>query len=456
MAETPADNDHPQAELAALRQRIAALEQTSAAQQQQLEHYAAENARLQAALSQQTAALRESRGMLWGLLDNASAIIFARDLQGRFILVNQRYCKVVLNRPPDEVMGKTPYDLFPAETASVFMGNDQQVLRGGEPIEREEMIPHYNEAHPRTYLAIKFPLYNEQGDIFAVGGISTDISDRKKAEEAMRANQRMLQSILDNSTATIFVRDLESRFLLINNCYLSHVLQRSAEEVIGKTLADLYPPETAAILTQQDQEVIAANVPIEREQEIPQDDGTHTYLAIKFPLYDEQGRLYATGGISTDITQQKRIEQERAALQAQIIEAQRAALRELSTPLMPLSSEVLAMPLIGTIDSARAQQVMETLLEGIAMHQASSAIIDITGVQVVDTQVANALVQTARAVRLLGARVILTGIGPAMAQTLVHLGADLGDLVTRGTLQAGIAYALQQETGGTPSSDQKL
>jgi PAS domain S-box-containing protein len=453
MAETSAHNDDPQAELEALRQRIATLEHTSAEQQQRLEQYAAENARLQAALSQQTSALRESRGMLWGLLDNASAIIFARDMQGHFILVNQRYCKVVLNRLPEDVIGKTPYELFPAEAARIFLGHDQEVVRGGVPIEREEQVPHYDNEQPRTYLAIKFPLYNERGDIFAVGGISTDISDRKKAEEAMRANQRMLQSILDHSTAVIFVRDLEGRFLLINKRYLSHVLRRSAEEVLGKTLADIYPPETAAMLIQQDQAVIAANAPIEREQEIPQEDGIHTYLAVKFPLYDEQGTLYATGGISTDITQQKRTEQERAALQAQIIEAQRDALRELSTPLMPLSREVLAMPLIGTIDSARAQQVMETLLEGIATHQASSAIIDITGVQVLDTQVANALVQTARAVRLLGAQVILTGIGPAMAQTLVHLGADLGDLVTRSTLQAGIAYALQQAARAHPSPD---
>lgn len=92
---------------------------------------------------------------------------------------------------------------------------------------------------------------------------------------------------------------------------------------------------------------------------------------------------------------------------------------------------------------------METLLEGIARQQAEIAILDITGVQVVDTQVASAL--AAQAARLLGAQVIITGIRPAMAQTLVQLGADLSDIVTLGTLQAGIAYALVQtghSTGG--------
>jgi len=143
------------------------------------------------------------------------------------------------------------------------------------------------------------------------------------------------------------------------------------------------------------------------------------------------------------IEQQKQAEAERAALHEQIIEAQRAALRELSTPLIPVSDNVVIMPLIGTIDTGRAQQVMETLLEGVAHQQATLAILDITGVSVVDTQVAQALVSAAQAVRLLGARVMLTGIQPQIAQTLVHLGVDLSSIETRGSLQAGIATALK-------------
>jgi rsbT co-antagonist protein RsbR len=102
------------------------------------------------------------------------------------------------------------------------------------------------------------------------------------------------------------------------------------------------------------------------------------------------------------------------------------------------------MPLVGVIDPARAQQILETLLEGIAAYQAEFAILDITGVSVVDTNVANSLIQTARAARLLGSQVLLTGIGAAMAQTLVHLGADMSDLITLGSLREGIAYALEQ------------
>jgi anti-anti-sigma factor len=127
------------------------------------------------------------------------------------------------------------------------------------------------------------------------------------------------------------------------------------------------------------------------------------------------------------------------------VRAQNAALAELSTPLIPISDSVTVMPLIGAVDSRRAQQVMETLLEGIAQTKARVAILDITGVPVVDTQVANALIRAAQSVKLLGAQVILTGIRPEVAQTLVGLGADLSAITTRSSLQSGIAYATGKE-----------
>ena len=129
-------------------------------------------------------------------------------------------------------------------------------------------------------------------------------------------------------------------------------------------------------------------------------------------------------------------------LQQQVIDSQQATLRELSTPLVPIADGVVAMPLVGTIDSQRAQQIIETLLEGISQRQAETAILDITGVKVVDTHVAQALLRAAQAAALLGAQVILTGIQADVAQSLVQLGADLNRIVTRSDLQAGIAYAL--------------
>lgn len=130
--------------------------------------------------------------------------------------------------------------------------------------------------------------------------------------------------------------------------------------------------------------------------------------------------------------------------QEEVIQAQAAALNELSTPLIPVSDTVVVMPLVGAVDSRRANQVMENLLNGITERNAEIAILDITGVAVVDTQVANGLIRAAQAVNLVGARIVLTGIRPEVAQTLVGLGVDLSRIVTRSTLQDGISYAMGQ------------
>lgn len=136
--------------------------------------------------------------------------------------------------------------------------------------------------------------------------------------------------------------------------------------------------------------------------------------------------------------------EERTRLQEEIIQIQAATLAELSTPLIPITDHVIALPLIGSVDSQRAQQVLDTLLHGVAEHRAHVVILDVTGVRTVDTQVASALLQSAQACRLLGAEVILTGIRPEVAQTLVGLGVDMSGLVTQSTLQAGIQYTLRQ------------
>lgn len=131
----------------------------------------------------------------------------------------------------------------------------------------------------------------------------------------------------------------------------------------------------------------------------------------------------------------------RLRLQEQIIQGQAAALRELSSPLIPISDRVLVMPLIGAIDTMRAQDVLDKLLHGISATQAHTVILDVTGVARVDVQVANLLLQAAQTVQLLGAETILTGIRPEVAQTMIGLGIQFPSVATLSTLQAGVAYA---------------
>ena len=133
--------------------------------------------------------------------------------------------------------------------------------------------------------------------------------------------------------------------------------------------------------------------------------------------------------------------EERTAEQARLL----ALVEELSTPVIPIFEDTVALPLVGGIDSRRAERITANLLESISRHRVKIAIIDITGVPAVDTEVVNSLMQAVRAAELMGCQVVLTGIRPEIAHTLVVLGVDLGEVITLRNLQSGIEYAAARQ-----------
>jgi rsbT co-antagonist protein RsbR len=138
------------------------------------------------------------------------------------------------------------------------------------------------------------------------------------------------------------------------------------------------------------------------------------------------------------------IQEARVHVQEEILRAQETLIAELSTPVLPILDHVVLIPLVGQMDSRRAHHVTEALLKGVAEHRARFAILDITGLPMVDTGFANSMLRCARAVRLLGTTMIITGIRPEVAQIMVSLGIDMTGVLTCSTLQAGIAIALKQ------------
>ncbi len=162
------------------------------------------------------------------------------------------------------------------------------------------------------------------------------------------------------------------------------------------------------------------------------------HVSIEFwanPLKDDQGNIVGAVEILADIT--VRLEAEAKARQLQ------EDLLELSTPVLSLWDGILSVPLIGTLDSRRTQDAMEKALTRMADDKARVLIVDITGVPVGDTIVANYLIRMATAVRLMGGECILTGINPVTAMTIVHLGMDLSGINTRSTLARGLELAIE-------------
>jgi len=170
------------------------------------------------------------------------------------------------------------------------------------------------------------------------------------------------------------------------------------------------------------------------------------FSAIRHDLAKSQDKLFDTVWSATELLDRLALTTTEAVMNTreELISRQQLELLELSTPVVKLWDGILALPIIGTLDSARTQVVMENLLQTIVATNSKYAIIDITGVPTVDTLVAQHLLKTITAARLMGAECIISGVRPQIAQTIVHLGINLEDVVTKAKLSDALALALQR------------
>ncbi|MCA9634485.1 MAG: PAS domain S-box protein [Myxococcales bacterium] len=288
------------------------------------------------------------------------------------------------------------------------------------------------------------PLRDGDGAIVGAVAITEDLTEERQTQAQIAeqtASLREQAELLDLTHDAIIVRDLDGVITSWNRG-AERLYGHSADQARGKVAVDLLasalPVAPAAI-----ERELRTKEFWEGEIRQASADGREVIAASRWILRrGDDGRPAAVLQIDTDITARRRAQEAEARRKEELIRAQAAAIEELSTPLIPITDQILVMPLIGAMDSMRAKHVIDNLLAGISEVQGEFVIIDITGLPVVDTAVASVLLKAAKAVRLLGAEVVLTGMNSSVAQTLVNIDVDLTDIVTRGTLQSGIQYAL--------------
>ncbi len=262
--------------------------------------------------------LIETARLQRAILDSANFTIISTRPDGIIQTFNAGALRE-LGYKPEEVIGKTTPALIhdPQEVARRAKELSEELGRPVEPgFEAFVAKARLGQADENEWTYIRkdgtrYPvllsvtaLRDERGDITGFLGVGSNISERKQIERARAETEARLKAILDNTTAVVFMKDLEGRYLLVNKRW-AKLFHTSPEETVGKFDHDIFPPDMARVFRENDTRVVAAGGPMQLEEVAPHDDGPHTYLSVKFPLRDAAGRVHAVGGIATDITGQK-------------------------------------------------------------------------------------------------------------------------------------------------------
>ncbi len=265
---------------------------------------------------------------------------------------------------------------------------------------------------------------------------------RGRVAELERERASLLET---NEIARRFFETSDENIAILENGYVIETNPR-VESMFGYTMAEAIGKHALDFIAPESRELVISNIKAGYEEPYQaiglRKDGSTFIGEFRGKTITYKGHP-ARATIVLDITARKLVERiERdAAVHQETLRTQTRVLRELSIPLLPIGRGTLLLPLVGELDEERAKDIQSALLSAVATHRAAIALLDITGVPHVDTTVADMLINAARAVRLLGANVVLTGIGPHIARTFVQIGADLSWIQAFGTLEQGVAFA---------------
>ena len=249
-------------------------------------------------------ALRASEERYRDLVENARDIIYTHDLKGNYTSVNTAV---------EQITGYTREEAltlnFEQSVAPEYLERARQMIAAklaGQKQTVYDLVIIAKDGR-RITVEVNTRLVLQDGVPIGIQGIARDVTERKRAEEALRESRSRLRAILDHCPSMIFLKDSDGRYLQVNRQF-ELTFKLTPQHVFRRTDAELFPPELAAAFRATDRSVLEAGRSLEFEESAVYADGLHTFIVHKFPLLDAAGNAYAVGGISTDITARKRAE----------------------------------------------------------------------------------------------------------------------------------------------------
>jgi two-component system, sensor histidine kinase and response regulator len=288
-------------------------------------------------------ALRQSEVLYHSLVEHLPQNIFRKDLQGRITFANPRYCGE-LKRPLADLLGRTDFDLFPAELAAKYRHDDRRVMEIGETL---DTVEEHQTPDGKIYVhVVKTPLRDPDGEVIGVQGMFWDVTQEKLMEQQLAHERELLRKLLDTIPDRIYFKDRDSRFLKVSRALAEQFGMGDPEAVVGKTDFDFFAEEHARPAYEDEQRIVLTGAPMigKTEKETWADGRISWALTTKMPLRDPEGRIIGTFGISRDITRLKQAETELSEARDDALESAR-----LKAEFLAIMSHEIRTPMNGII-----------------------------------------------------------------------------------------------------------
>ena len=257
------------------------------------------------------------------LVEEADDAIGVKDAQGRYILVNSELVRR-LGIPREDLIGKTASEVYPGETGSRIEQNDKLVLRSGEPVETEDIVE--TTRGTMVLLTSRVPIKDDDGRPSGLLFVARDITERKRDQEALRASEERYRTLVEAADDAIYLKDLDGRYVMVNSQFQRLFGLSSREGIYGKTPLDLYPESIGTRFRTADVEVLNTGETVETETEMVTQSGPKTFLGRRVPVRDADGEVIGILGISRDITERKKAEEENRRLASAVATANEAVI----------------------------------------------------------------------------------------------------------------------------------